>query len=139
MSFVHTFVGSSFLVLVGSGILQAVLPGPAPIIIHDLEYENGHVTQKRTVTSKDGVFFAQWRAEVVDYETNAPVIACTGAGSWNYSAGYAEPVFTLADWTGNPACDVDDLPTSFYLRATWRWGDDQTSKSSDIYAKGAMQ
>lgn len=139
MSFLQTATGGGFLILVGSVTLQSLLPGPAPIVVHDLVYEDGQVTQKRTVTAPDDVFFAQWRAEVVNYETNAPVIACTGSGSWNYSAGYAEPHLSLADWTGNPLCDVDDLPNSFYLRATWRWGNDQTSKASAVYAKEAVE
>ena len=139
MSFVNTLIGSSFLVLVGSGILQAILPGPPPIVVHSLEYADGQVTQKRTVTTDDGVFFAEWRAEVVDSATNIPVADCTGTGSWNYSPGYAAPEMDLATWTGNDACDADDLPASFYLRATWRWGDDQTNGESQIYATDVVE
>lgn len=133
MSVTQTMFGGGILVVVGSAILQSILPGPSPIVVHSLSYENGFVTQDRTVSADDGVFFAQWRAEVVDVADDYPVANCSGSGSWNYPSGRSAPEMSLPVWTGNPLCDESQLPDQFYLRATWVWGDDQTSGESIIY------
>lgn len=133
MSVTQTVFGSGILVVVGSAILQSVLPGPSPIVVHELSYDSGFVTQDRTVSVEDGVFFAQWRAEVVEATSGSLVADCAGEGSWNYTSGRSAPEMTLQRWTGNEACDESKLPDEFYLRATWVWGDDQTSKESIVY------
>lgn len=133
MSFTHTSIGIAAIVAVGTALIQTIAPETKHITVHEITYDAGMVTQSRTVRTDDGgPFFAEWRAEVIDAETGEPVDACSGSGSWNYNAGHADVSMTLSRWTGTE-CTKHDLPASFSLRATWRWGSDQTSGQSPVY------
>ena len=138
MSFAQTSIGVTFLGGVLLAASNAVIP-PAPRIqVHSLTYEAGVVHQERTVRvgPPATVFWAQWQAEVIDAETEAPVRGCVGNGSWNYAEGYRVFDIPLGEWVGQPiTCTPDILPARFYLRASWYWGEDQTSKESAVYER----
>jgi hypothetical protein len=138
MSVINTAVGGVGAVAIGTAVLQAVLPGPAPIVVHQLSYEAGIVTQDRTVTTNAPVFFAKWRAQVVNVATGDPLRRCTGGGTWNYKSGRAAYSMPLSQWVGSDACPASSLPEGAYrLIATWSWGDEQTHAQSPVFAIGA--
>ena len=140
MSFTNISVGIG---AVSAGLLfvtGSIIPPLPPITVHSLTYDAGVVHQERTVEVDPPavVFWAQWRAEVIDATTDAPVPGCVGSGSWNYEAGYKVVDIPIGEWVGQPiTCTPDILPDRFYLRASWYWGEDQTSAESAIYEGAA--
>jgi len=134
MSMTQTIVGGAIMVVLGSAVLQGVLPSPAPIVVHKLEYLDGDVFQDRTITS-DVPFFISWAAQVVFADTNSIVPWCAGSGANPYPPGHKIVSFPLEDWTGKPGvCTPDSLPDGEYkLAVAWRWGDETTGAESAVF------
>ena len=120
-----------------NGVIKAVLPEIPPIVAHSLEYKDGVILQDRTVTVEgDGVFWAQWEAQIVYAETGDAVPGCTGSGSWNYKAGTKTYEIPLAEWVGAASCTPEALPAGCYKPvAAWAWGPDQTSAIGKEWCK----
>ena len=124
MSMTQTVLGGGILLAVGTALIQAVAPAPAPITVHGLAFDSGFVLQDRTVHS-DRPFYANWAAEVIDATTGET--ACEGAGAAVYSPGQSEVRLPLAKWVG----DACELPLGSYrLSASWYWGGDQIGAES---------
>lgn len=131
-------IGSTFAAITMSvGLLHVVvdpLITPPPIDVHEIRYDNGSVYQSRTVTSDSETFFAQWHAEVIDMRTGAAAPLCFGSGAWNYQSGHMVADMTLDVWTGSPLCRAENLlPGEYKLRASWFWGAETVTKSSDVF------
>lgn len=120
-----------------NGVLKTVLPPIQPIVVHSLEYKDGAILQDRTVTVEGGgVFWAQWKAQIVYAKTGETVPGCTGSGSWNYKAGSKAYAIPLAEWVGAASCTPDALPVGCYRPvAAWAWGTDQTSHIGKEWCK----
>ena len=128
MSMLQVSSGVAALAAAGAIAVKAILPGPAPIQVHELRFEAGIVYQDRTVTTNGEAFFAQWAARVEDAETGDVVPWCVGSGAWPYEPGRRSVSLPLPEWVGNDACTADSLPPGLYVPvAVWSWGDDQTS------------
>jgi hypothetical protein len=121
-------IGVTFLAALGTAGIRAVLPTPDGITVHQIAYENGMVTQDRSVTGKDDVFFAFWAANVTDATTGEIVPGCEGDGSFAYPVGRATPTMTLQRWVGSENCVL--TPGTYELRGAWSWGDRQTVAKS---------
>lgn len=107
--------------------IPPLFPDP-PIVVHSLVYDGGRVTQDRTVTSEGDTFYANWAAIVVDA---AGIPKCSGDGNWAYSVGRRGAEMSLSEWTGDKDCGSKLIPGQQYrLKASWFWGDDQTSATS---------
>ena len=114
---------------------NAVLPATPAIQVHSLTISGGVVHQERTITADGEVFYADWRAAVIDAETGEPVPTCDGGGSWPYKVGHMVADIPLDEWVGREGeCMIDDLPPRFYLRAIWLWGAEQTTATSEVYS-----
>ena len=131
MSMTQTIVGGAIMVVLGSAVLQGVLPSPAPIVVHKLEYVDGNVLQDRTITA-DGPFYISWAAQVVDVEANRIIPWCAGSGANPYPPGHKIVDFPLDDWVGRVGkCTPDSLRDGTYkLVAAWKWGDETTGAES---------
>jgi hypothetical protein len=131
MSFTQTLIGMGAVGLVAQSLLSAVLPDATGIFVHSLSYDNGMVTQDRTVVTGQPSFYAQWAVNVVDAETGQMVPECAGNGAAPYREGRKSLTFTLSDWTGNDNCTPDVLidGRKYELQAVWSWGDKNVSAS----------
>ena len=142
MSFAKIIPGVAVLgaavVAAGTAALQAVLPHPAPIIMHRLSYDApGMVTQYRTVNGEGEVRLMSWAAQVVDTSTDRPVRGCTGSGSWPYETGRLEAVLPLSEWVGSAACQPSALlPGEYRLRAVYSVDGEQVTASSAPFRIG---
>lgn len=130
--------------VLGVGIVAAVVAitlktalspfAPIPLDVHSLVYEAGTVFQDRTITTDGTAFYAQWAAAVIDVATGDPVPWCSGSGSFPYQPGHKVKEFPLATWVGNENCTPENLnPGTYFLRASWQWGTEQTSKDSEPF------
>lgn len=135
MSFSHTLVGVVALSAIGTMAANLVLPPVPLIVINSLNYENGMITQDRTINTDADVAFMEWRAEIVDVKTGEPVPECQGQGTWNYTAGRKAIPMTLARWTGNDNCTASVLtsPEGYYPRATYTWGENQVVGKDEVF------
>ena len=125
MSGTQTVIGMAMLTSIMTVTLQAILPAPAPIVVHDLFFDGSQMVQDRTVSTSGDAFYAEWKAQIIDAETGK--VACGGSGSWNYQPGRLRIEMPVERWAGDISCSW--LPAgSYYPLATWNWGDDQTSK-----------
>ena len=130
----QALIGSVVIAGALSLAFDTVAPEVKPIVVHELSFDGQIMSQDRTVTTDGKVFFARWEAQVIDAETGDVVPWCKGGMPWNYDAGHKVYQDTLENWVGSPACTVDSLPSGQYQGvATWYWGTDQTSKSSNIF------
>lgn len=130
----QALIGSVVIAGALSVVFDTVTPEIKPIVVHDLSFDGQTMSQDRTVTTDGDVFFARWEAQVVDVSTGDVVPWCRGGMHWNYKAGQMVYQDTLENWVGSPACTIDSLPNGEYQAvATWYWGTDQTSKSSNIF------
>ena len=104
----------------------AILPDPQPIRVHSLTYDDGMVTQSRTISPPSGqrAVAMTWVAEVYDAVTGVDVAGCHGTGANVYQAGTASASYSLAAWTGNANCTIDRfVPGRLYvLQAAWFTG-----------------
>lgn len=132
MSMTQTVAGSAILVAAMQMVWTAAAPPVAPIVVHSIAYEDGFITQDRTV-SATAKFTAVWNAEIVDAETGAVVPNCSGGGSWDYEAGHRAIKMTLQEWVGNPDCKIPDVGT-FYPRATYKAGEFYLSQRGDFFS-----
>ena len=131
MSVSQAMAGFAVAVAVGHIAVQAVLPAPAPIIIHGITYDAGMVLQDRTVQTDEAAFFAGWAATVVNAATGESLRWCEGSGAFPYKPGRMVIEFTLPEWTGRAECTPESLPPGeYYLRGVWSWGDRQASRES---------
>lgn len=131
MSFGYTITGLAGVALAAQLAIIAILPGPKPIQVNNLTYENGQIFQDRTVYTSADFFYAQWRAEIIDATTRMPVDGCTGAGAWNYKPGRIVIEMSLARWVGSDSCV---LPAGSYRPvAAWFWGDDQEVHRGEVF------
>ena len=80
MSMTQTIVGGAIMVVLGSAVLQGVLPSPAPTVAQNQEYHSDGGLQDGAITS-DVPFCISWSAQVVGAETNVIVHWCAGYGS----------------------------------------------------------
>ena len=134
MSISDLGIGMAAVAAVVSTALQLVLPQPAPLVINNLTYADGIVTQDRTLNTDQPAFYAQWTATVENAETGESLRWCEGSGANGYPPGQKAVTFTLADWTGRATCTPDSLPPGLYaLRASWRWGAESTSFKSAVF------
>ena len=124
MSMTQTVLGGGIVLAVGTALIQAVAPAPAPITVHGLAFDSGFVLQDRTVHS-DRPFYANWAAEVIDATTGETI--CEGNGAAVYSPGRSEVRLPLAKWVGEP-CMLP--PGSYRISASWYWGVDQVGAES---------
>jgi hypothetical protein len=138
MSFTHTLVGVVALSAIGTLAANLVLPPPPLIVINSLQYDNGMITQDRTVNSDAEVVFMEWRAEIVDVRSGEPVPECQGQGTWNYASGRKVARMTLARWTGNDDCAASALtsPEGYFPRATYTWGENQVVGKGAVFHSG---
>lgn len=121
-------IGVTFLAALGTAGVRAVLPAPEGITVHNLAYDNGMVTQDRTVSGSHDAFMAFWSANVTDVNTGLVVPGCEGDGSFAYPVGRAEPAMTLERWVGSTECKL--TAGTYELRGAWSWGDRQTVAKS---------
>ena len=136
MSMTQTMIGIGMVTAILSGALNVVLPAPDPITINSLSFDGANVIQDRTVIADNpaGLFWAQWSAQVVNAETEKVVPQCNGEGSWNYVDGRRAVKMDLETWTRSPNCTLAGLdPGSYFLQATWHWGDNQTAAVSPSF------
>lgn len=105
MSFSTHAVGTAMLALIMQGAWEILGPSLPPIVVHSLTYEEGFIVQDRTVHA-DGKFTAVWAAVILDKKTGLAVPDCQGTGSWDYQAGHKVIEIPLAEWVGNPQCDL---------------------------------
>lgn len=133
MSLIQTFIGGAIATVVLNASLSLVLPEAIGIRINKISYDNGVVTQDRTVRS-DTDFFAQWAATVVDAETGDVVPGCSGNGAAPYKPGDKVSKFLLGDWVGSQHCSADSLTPgrAYELRAVWSWGADSVSATAEF-------
>lgn len=123
MSLVQTGIGIAGAVLALNFAVSAILPEPVRIQVQALAYDNGVITQERTVRTENQAFYAQWAATVENADTGESVRWCEGSGANAYAAGHKVVTFTLPDWTGRKECTPESLPPGRYvLSATWHWG-----------------
>ena len=129
----QTLIGTGALAAVLSAAVGLVIPDPPAIDIHRLEWSGDMVTQERTVRGDGDAFYMAWAAGVFDVDTGNAVPQCEGSGAFPYPIGTRAVQFDLARWTGADGCTFADLPPGRYiLRATYSWGDRQTSAQSNI-------
>ena len=135
MSATHMVVGSSVVAAAVVGVLGLVLPEPQPITVHSISYEDGIVSQDRTVVAEGEAFYASWAAAVMRAEDDTPIAWCNGSGSWPYPTGRRKAAIDLPEWVGSEECTPDSLPPGeYYLKAAWYWGNNQTSARSEPFA-----
>lgn len=123
-------------VSVGGGLALALsvavsplIPQP-PIVIHDLVYANGVVTQDRTVTT-DGPWTGIWEADIIDTKTGEVVENCHGEGVWDYPPGRRRPEIPFREWVGNKLCELP--PGEYQLVAIYRAGTFKTLFRGDVF------
>lgn len=121
-------IGVTFLAALGTAGIRAVLPAVEGIAVHQISYQDGMVTQDRTVTGTHDVFMAFWAANVTDVNTGLVVPGCEGDGSFAYPVGRATPEMPLQRWVGSDGCVL--TPGTYELRGAWSWGDRQTVAKS---------
>lgn len=129
MSTAQLVVGVVAASAMAQGLVSLALPDVSPIEVHSVEYNNGIVTQSRTVTAEGDFFPAEWRAKIYSASTNIPVDGCDGSGFWNYTTGYLDAPIPLHEWVGSDICTPEYLRSiggEFYPMASWHWGNDQT-------------
>jgi len=115
------------LVLGAASIPQKPRP---PIEIHSLEYAGGAIRQDRTVNTS-GPYLAAWEAQIINARTGLIVRNCVGEGIWHYGPGRADPEIPIAEWVGNPLCE---LPPGYYqAQAKYEAGQFKTSARSDVF------
>jgi hypothetical protein len=132
--FSQTAIGAGALVLALNATLAVVLPSPPAISVHDLSYGDGMVTQDRTIRGTGDAFKIGWSATVINPTTDEPVPFCSGEGSFPYPIGRRAARMDLPTWTGRAECTPDSLsPGEYVLRATWSWGDQQTTATSEPF------
>ena len=136
MSYTNLAIGGAVVGLILQATVSSILPETKPIIVHDIFYADGLMYQDRTVTTDGGFFPAQWKAFIVDADTNKAVEECSGEGFWPYEAGRINVDMTLARWTGDDRCTVEflrDLGGCFYPVASWYWGNDFTRAEGEEF------
>lgn len=126
--------GYALAIMVGGGIAAAVgtagdyfFPGVG-IEVHNLEFvqtPEPAIMQHRTVTAKNALT-ARWQAEI--RADGVPLDVCSGAGTWDYSAGEKRPVLPVDEWTGRDGCWAA-IPEGVLLQACakYTWGDGQVA------------
>lgn len=130
----NTLIGTGILAAALSAALSAVLPAPPAIIVHRLSFDGQTVTQDRTVNGEGDAFYMAWAAGVFHADTQDAVPWCEGNGAFAYALGRKEVTMDLGRWTGRDECTPESLPPGPYvLRATWSWGDQQTSAESNVF------
>lgn len=126
----NTFLGGGIIAAAMQAVWVAVQPVPAPIAIHSLAYDDGHIIQDRTVNAETK-FTAIWAAEIVDATTGAVLAGCSGGGSWDYAPGRKAVRMTVQEWVGSPTCNVQ--PGIYYPRATYKAGEFYLSERGQIF------
>lgn len=134
MHVTQTIIGG--IAVVGAFQLFAINPllnrinPPQPIVVHSLEWRDGIVVQERTVTT-DGPFVAVWSSEIRNANTGEIVPHCYGTGVWPYEPGHRSPQIPLAEWVGNPACQLD--PGRYQAIATYEAGRFRETARSPVF------
>lgn len=133
MHITQTLVGGAVLGGMLTGLFSFVAPAPAPIVVHSLKYEDGVITQDRTVTT-GAPWLATWKAEIVEYSTGDVVRGCKGDGVWTYTAGRISPSFSLQEWVGSLSCELQ--PGTYFPRVTYWGGTDKIVARGDVFVIG---
>ena len=132
----QTVIGGSIGGVFLSVAVGLFIPDPKPIEVHSLFFNGEKMLQDRTVTTDGEVFFARWEAKIVDAYSGDVIPGCKGGEPWNYTAGHKVADMTLEEWVGSEACTYESLePGAYKGIASWYWGTDQTSASSNIFVK----
>ncbi len=124
----QTILGGAAIVAAATFAIQSVAPTQDGIAVHQIAYEDGMVTQDRTVNGTHDVFMAFWAANVTDVNTGLVVPGCEGDGSFAYPVGRSNPTMTLQRWVGSDECVLTS--GTYELRGAWSWGDRQTVAKS---------
>lgn len=132
MSTLNLSLGVAFVSGALSVVVGAILPELQPIEVHALTYSDGIIHQERTITADGDIFFASWKAQILDADTMG--VVCEGQGTWNYPVGYKVADIPLAEWVGQDSCTPDSLPAGEYIpRAVWFWGSDQSTQTGEVF------
>jgi hypothetical protein len=135
MQFTQMLVGGAAVVgflqfAVIEPVKRAAMPAPDPIVVHSLVLARDTIVQDRTVTTSGGKFEANWTAEIKDARGNV-VPNCSGSGTWQYAPGRHVVTLSLAEWVGNPDCELPDQGR-FQALASYRGGEFGTTARSPI-------
>ena len=106
----------------GGAVLVPEPKDPPFLIVHDLAYDAGYVTAKRTIV-REGV--ADWRVTIASEDRGAPYCQTIPGQNrdegWSIykPAGTAVTTFTLDVWVGDPGCDDRLEPGPHQMFVTW--------------------